>query len=373
ECLSRMLKGVHKIVMSSNKDSTLSGDQALSSESLLSTDDKGLPCFNPRNDPTNLAVRWKRSLNLYLTAKGVTNDQQRVALLLHTGGAELQELYFTLVDEEEEKSFEACLIDKCFDPIPRRKFLERTNATLKDLQDVARAYKAVEQQMKAIGECSETQYALRQPEQRKHEPAEIKTKSVWRTAHFARDSSCPAQGQNCNKCGAKGHFSACCKAKEKWPAKKDNVNRVSGKTVIPSERNDYAFAVRHKYGSDGEVSLKVGGVRVEGILIDSGASCNLIDYKTWSYLKQNHVVCQSAQSEKKMFAYGQKEPIDVAGTFTTDIVCEANGKRTAEQLDVLRRTVFLRNTKAPGKLTPNFENTPYTVLTKEGNEVMVES
>lgn len=133
------------------------------------------------------------------------------------------------------------------------------------------------------------------------------------------------------------------------------MNRVSGKTVSPSERNDYAFVVRHKYGSEREVGLKVGEVRVEGVLIDSGASCNLIDYKTWSYLKQNRVVCQSAQSEKKIFAYGQKEPIDVAGTFTTEIVCEANGetcvdefivikgdgrpllgKRTAEQLDVLR-------------------------------------
>ena len=110
--------------MSSNKDSTLSGDQALSSESLLSTDDKGLPCFNPRNDPTNLAVHWKRSLNLYLTAKRVTNDQQRVALLLHTGGAELQELYFTLVDEEEEKSFEACVrvLDEHFVPKPNLPF-----------------------------------------------------------------------------------------------------------------------------------------------------------------------------------------------------------------------------------------------------------
>jgi len=35
--------------------------------------------------------------------------------------------------------------------------------------------------------------------------------------------------------------------------------------------------------------------------------------------------------------------------------------------------VFLRNTMASGKLTPNFESTPYTVLTNEGNEVMVES
>ena len=45
------------------------------------------------------------------------------------------------------------LFKKCLDPKLRRKFLERTNATLKDLQDIARAYEAVEQQMKAMGEA----------------------------------------------------------------------------------------------------------------------------------------------------------------------------------------------------------------------------
>ena len=226
------------------------------------------------------------------------------------------------------------LIEKCFDPKLRRKFLERTNATLKDLQVVARAYEAVEQQMKAMGESVNTLKhkthsggrnkgnTNQQKLKRNQSGGESKSRcyNCNRTGHFARDSSCPARGQNCNECVAKGHFSACCKAKEKRPAKgtkKDNVNRVSGKTVSPSERNNYAFVVRHKYWSE-------GGVRVEGVLIDSGASCNLIDYKTWSYLKQNRVVCQSAQSEKKIFAYGQKEPIDVAGTFTTEIMCEAN-------------------------------------------------
>ena len=98
---------------------------ASSSGSLLSTDVKGLPCFNPRDDLTNLAVRWRRSFNLHLTAKGVTNDNQRVALLLHTGGAELQELYFNLVDEEEEKSFEACVraLNEYF--VPKANLLSR--------------------------------------------------------------------------------------------------------------------------------------------------------------------------------------------------------------------------------------------------------
>ena len=61
------------------------------------------------------------------------------------------------------------------------------------------------------------------------------------------------------------------KVKEKRPAKgtkKDNVNRVSGKTVSPSERTDYAFVVRHKHGSEGEVTLKVGELRIDGGRLD---------------------------------------------------------------------------------------------------------
>ena len=108
--------------MSSNKDSVSSGEQASSSESLLSAVVKGLPCFNPMVDLMNLAVRWKRwkrSFNLYLTAEGVTNCRQRVALLLHTG-AELQELYFTLIGEEE-KSLEA------FVRVPDEHFVPKAN------------------------------------------------------------------------------------------------------------------------------------------------------------------------------------------------------------------------------------------------------
>ena len=36
--------------------------------------------------------------------KGLTMDSQMVALLLHTGGADFQELYYTLIPEGEEKS-----------------------------------------------------------------------------------------------------------------------------------------------------------------------------------------------------------------------------------------------------------------------------
>ena len=92
----------------------MSGDEGTSSAcstqesaQLLALEIKGLPCFNPKDDQNTLSIRWKRwkrSFNLYLRAKGITMDSQMVALLLHTGGADFQELYHTLIPEGEEKS-----------------------------------------------------------------------------------------------------------------------------------------------------------------------------------------------------------------------------------------------------------------------------
>ena len=60
----------------------------------------GLPCFDHKGEPNSLFIRWKRwkrAFNLYVASKGVTNEGQKVTLLLHSGGIELQEIYYTLV------------------------------------------------------------------------------------------------------------------------------------------------------------------------------------------------------------------------------------------------------------------------------------
>ena len=385
------------------------GEQA----SLLTTDVRGIPCFNPREDPTNLAVRWKRwkrSFNLYLTAKGVTSDKQKVALLLHTAGLELQELHYTLVNEDEDKTFADCvkvlddyfvpkvnlpferhqfrqmsqgpgekfdqfvsrlrqkaasceftdvdeairdqLIEKCLDSKLRRKFLEKANATLKDLQDVARAHEAVDEQMRSMESSSHSVNALdhkprstghgkgsyanrnRKPASKGHGNKDTKQRcyNCNKPEHFARDSVCPARNQNCNECGVKGHFSACCRGKqtEKGGKKKSKAYQVSEDNGR-AESDGYAFVVDQLEPKNaGEVNLIIGGVKLEGVLIDSGATCNLIDYKIWDYLKEKRVKCESRKSDKKLFAYGQKEPIDVAGTFVTEIECEANGEKCVD-------------------------------------------
>ena len=81
-------------------------------------DIQGLPHFHPKGEPNSLSVRWKRALNLYVASKGVTNEGQKIALLLHSGGMELQETYYTLVPEDNETTFNDCLaaLDNYFTP-----------------------------------------------------------------------------------------------------------------------------------------------------------------------------------------------------------------------------------------------------------------
>src|SRR6218665_2631753 len=91
------------------------------------------------------------------------------------------------------------------------------------------------------------------------------------------------------------------------------------------------------------------------MLIDSGASCNVIDQCTWNMMKKKQVKCESRKSTKEiyMYAYGSETPLKVIGMFSCILtlrqisinadfyVIEGKGKsllgrNTAEQLDVLR-------------------------------------
>ena len=223
-------------------------------------------------------------------------------MLLYTGGTDFQELYYTLIPEGEEKSlgesFEVLddyfvpkvnvpferhlfrqmsqvagetvdqfvcrlrqkaitcdfpnveeairdrLIEKCGNAKLRRKFLEKANTNLQDLQDVARAFEAVEIQMKSL-EQSGSQYkpengqvnSVRQFYKKGgkgnrygdrasgQHGKETGTDQIYfncnRTGHFVKDSTCPARDRKCKECGISGHFAACCRKRDNKTQKKD--------------------------------------------------------------------------------------------------------------------------------------------------------
>ena len=67
----------------------------------------GLSSFDPKGDPTMLCAcwkRWKRAFNLYVKSRGVSDEGQKVALMLHTGDMALHEVYYSLVEEDADLS-----------------------------------------------------------------------------------------------------------------------------------------------------------------------------------------------------------------------------------------------------------------------------
>ena len=51
------------------------------------------------------------------------------------------------------------------------------------------------------------------------------------------------------------------------------------------------------------------------MVIDSGASSNVVDKGLWSELKQQKMACVSKKCDKRLYAYGSKELLKVLGTF----------------------------------------------------------
>jgi hypothetical protein len=113
----------------------------------------------------------------------------------------------------------------------------------------------------------------------------------------------------------------------------------------------YVFTVSSE-SQTSSISVTIGGVPTN-MIIDSGASCNLINRNEWERLKIEKVKCESKKCTRKCYAYGSKVALYVAGSFTAEvsigmstevaefIVAEGQGqnlrgKDTAVKLNALR-------------------------------------
>ena len=132
-----------------------------------------------------------------------------------------------------------------------------------------------------------------------------------RTGHLGKDPNCPARGQSCRKCGLEGHFQERCKTKHKLEGGKRKTKRHrdpkggSANMVDMQDGEDepeYAFTVGGK--KQEKIEVIIGGCKLS-MIIDSGASTNIIDKQTWEWLKRNKVKCKSARSVK-LFTYASQ-------------------------------------------------------------------
>jgi hypothetical protein len=78
----------------------------------------------------------------------------------------------------------------------------------------------------------------------------------------------------------------------------------------------------------------VGGVELKNVLVDSGASCNIMDQAAWENTKKKGMKCKSQKSEK-LFAYEETKPIKVLVTFECDIFCNDSRVSCVDEFTVV--------------------------------------
>ena len=259
------------------------------------------------------------------------------------------------------------IIDKCKSTELRRKLLGKgQELTLADTQKIARSLELSQTQAKQIeGDVGGSVNAIKEDNKPggngKSDQKSLKCYRCGQSGHFARDKYCPARSKTCTKCHMAGHFASVCRTKSKQEKKKQDTRKQGGRgkvnCVEDGEDDEYAFTVRlgktwDRSGSE-IVDLQVGGVILNGVLIDSGSSCNIIDQKSWEELKQKGVKCKSEKTNQKLYPYGTSEPLDTLGKFEASVnlagkdvtaefivICNEGrpimGRKTAMELDALR-------------------------------------
>lgn len=68
------------------------------------------------------------------------------------------------------------------------------------------------------------------------------------------------------------------------------------------------------------VTLRVGGGHLPNVLIDSGATSNLLGKPTWEWLKTQRIQCKTRKEAKVLFAYGNTKPLPTLRTFTAHVM-----------------------------------------------------
>ena len=278
-----------------------------------------------------------------------------------------QQADFCSFEDQKDDNIRDQLIDKCKSAILRKQLLEKREVSLLQALEMARAKEVAERQAatmatNCVGQpevnALRSKFDTRPSVQKKQGGKKGKCFRCGHEGHYAKDKECPAKRETCRKCHKVGHYQSQCKTRSStgstsYPQPSYSNHRVNTIQTGTNGDEEYAFMVNTGNSCSGCIDICVGGVSLPNVLIDSGASCNLVDRNTWEGLKRQQIACKSEKSTNQIYAYGSQVALKTLGKFTTFVevgscktqaefvVVDGQGKSilgrdTAIELNVLR-------------------------------------
>ncbi|CAB4008082.1 Transposon Ty3-I Gag-Pol poly [Paramuricea clavata] len=265
-----------------------------------------LPAIPPFSvsETNSLAQRWEKwtnSLDYYIRASGISDQKQKRAILLHLVGSEVQEIFETLPDTGEDY----------------KTALEKLNAHFNPCKNIAFE-----------------RHVFRQATQRADESMDAfvtRLRTLAKTCQFDKGLS-PKDQQT----------------------ERENARQLEQSDDDSSENECLFTLTAHNvhHRSDSLHMLEIEHIPVQ-MLIDSGASVNVLDLETYHRLKARKGV-QLMPSTLRVYAYGSTTPLNILGTVSGRVKCNSAeivakfvvvhdqhagcllGRQTATQLGLLR-------------------------------------
>lgn len=245
-------------------------------------------------------------------------------------------------DEFMKDQITAC----CSSKELRKKILRSKDCSLDDVINMARIEETVEEEDKIFreervvvntpsNEVNKIQHNKRRFGQvNKWQSKPDQKASCGRCGRFGHNGGdkCPAKEKKCLKCNAIGHFAKKCFSKKRSAERgvddsqmakqiktTENVQWVSTPPNGNVTDEEYVLCIDDDDTNDDIVECVLGGVVLNGT-IDSGSKYNLINEKTWTWLKSSNVRVhnQRRDTDKSFKAYNGGK-LTVIGMFDASI------------------------------------------------------
>ncbi len=113
-----------------------------------------------------------------------------------------------------------------------------------------------------------------------------------------------------------------------------NHNICHIQTEPEDSDEEYAFSVTSSSDAQ-KINVIVGG-RPVNMMIDSGASTNVINHSFRGKLQSEKVKCTSKKCNKKLYAYGNSKPLEVHGSLIA--ATSTNSKEVNMEFIVIKGT-----------------------------------